>query len=149
MSLKYEFYIGAEPETVWNALITPEGTRRIFFGCVLESSFQVGESYAYVGPGNDGDRTVHVYGNILAFEANRLISLSEHPGPSYYENHSELESRITFTLEPVGACTKLTLVNDQFSDNHPSYDKADQSWWMILSSLKTWVETGETLDFGW
>lgn len=149
MNLKYEFYIDAEPEKVWKALIEPEGTRQVFFGCVLQSTFEVGADYAYVGPGNDGDETIHVYGNILAFEANQLLSLLEHPGPSYHANHSELESRITFTLETVGACTKLTLVNDQFSDQHPSYEKANDSWWVILSNLKTWIETGKTLDFGW
>lgn len=149
MELKYEFYIGAQPEQVWNAFLSPEGTRQTFFGCVIESTFEVGSSYAYVGPGTDGDTTVHVYGDILAYEPNKLISCTEHPGPSYYVNHHELESRMTFTLEVVGACTKLTLVNNNFSENHPSIEKANSSWWMILSNIKTLAETGKTLDFGW
>lgn len=78
-----------------------------------------------------------------------MLSLSEHPGPSYYANHEELESRITFTLEPVGYCTKLTLVNDQYTPDHPSRAKAADSWWMVMSILKTYAETGKTLDLGW
>lgn len=149
MELKYEFYIGASPEKVWQALVSPEGTRAIFFGCVLESTFEAGAPYSYVGPGADGDRTVHVYGTILAYEENKRMSVLEHPGPSYHENHQELESTITFTLEEVGATTKLTLVNDRFSANHPSAAKAGDTWWVILSNLKTYIETGKTLDFGW
>ncbi|SEL48509.1 Uncharacterized conserved protein YndB, AHSA1/START domain [Paenibacillus sp. cl141a] len=147
--LQYEFYIGASLEKVWEVLTSPEGTRATFYGSELRSSFQVGEPFAYVGPGNDGEETVHVYGNVLAYEPQKVLSLSEHPGPSYYANHEELESRITFNLEPVGNCTKLTLVNDQYTPDHPSRAKAADSWWMVMSILKTYAETGKTLDLGW
>jgi hypothetical protein len=52
-------------------------------------------------------------------------------------------------LETVGNCTKLTLVNDQWPEEHPSYENTKESWPMILSSIKTYAETGKTLDFGW
>ncbi|ANE46887.1 polyketide cyclase [Paenibacillus swuensis] len=149
MDLRYEFYINATREDVWHALISTEGTKALLFGSVLKSDFNVGDSYAYVGPGNEGEDTVHVYGTILAYEPNVQLSLLEHPGPSYRENHEELQSRITFMLETVGQCTKLTLINDQWTENHPSRESTEKSWWMILSNLKTYVETGKTLDFGW
>lgn len=149
MDLKYEIYIGATPEDVWQVFVSPEGTKAIFYGCILDSTFETGAPYAYIGPGADGDETVHVYGNVLAFEQNRLMSYTEHPGPSYRENHAELETRVTLSLEIVGNCTKLTLVNDQWPDNHPSYENTKSSWPMILSNAKTYVETGKTLDFGW
>jgi len=142
-------YIGALPDKVWELLIEPEGCRQLFFGSVLESSFEIGEPYAYVGPGNDGERTVHVYGNIIAFEPGKQISFSEHPGPSYYANHAELETRVTISFEQVGNSTKLTLVNDQWPDNHPSYEKTGDSWALIISNLKSLAETGRTLDLGW
>lgn len=149
MDLKYELYIGAKPEDVWQIFVTPEGTKAIFFGSILKSTFEIGAFYEYVGPCNDGDETVHVYGTVLAFEPYRLMSYTEHPGPSYRENHAELETRVTMTLEQVGHCTKLTLVNDQWPANHPSYENTKQSWPMILSNIKTYAETGKTLDFGW
>ncbi len=120
-----------------------------FFGSVIRSTFKAGDALEYVGPGNDGDETVHVYGTLLAYEPHQTLSFIEHPGPSYFPNHAELESRVTFTLETVGQCTKLTLVNDQWSANHPSYPNAQSHWWMILSNIKTFTETGRTLDFGW
>ncbi|NIK78242.1 uncharacterized protein YndB with AHSA1/START domain [Paenibacillus castaneae] len=149
MEFKYEFYIGADPEKVWDAFVSPEGTRQTFFGCVINSTFEVGSSYQYVGPGADGDETVHIYGTILAYEPHKIISFLEHPGPSYRPNHAELESKITFKLEAVGETTKLTLINDQFTENHPSLETVDSQWWMILSNLKTYIETGKGLEFGW
>jgi uncharacterized protein YndB with AHSA1/START domain len=149
MTFNYEFYIGAEPEKIWAALVLPEGTKQTFFGCVIKSDFEKGSAFEYVGPGTEGDETVHIYGTILAYEQNKIFSMLEHPGPSYRPNHAELESRITFSLEAVGAVTKLTVVNDQFTENHPSLETVDSQWWMILSNLKTYVETGKNLDFGW
>lgn len=149
MDLKYEFYIDAKPEDVWNILISPEGTKKTFYGCVIRSTFEPGDSLEYVGPGNDGDETVHVYGKVLAFEPHKVLSFTEHPGPSYNPNHAELSSRITITLETVGNCTKLMLVDDQWTENHPSYANTEQMWWMVLSNIKTLAETGKTLDFGW
>ncbi|PWK14851.1 SRPBCC family protein [Tumebacillus permanentifrigoris] len=149
MDLTYHYYIGANPEDVWQALVSDEGVKQTFFGTTIQSTFQVGERYAYVGPGADGEQTVHVYGTILAFEPNQVLSYTEHPGPSYNENHETLETRVTFTLEAVGDCTKLTLLNDQWPADHPSYANSREHWPMILSNIKTYVETGKTLNFGW
>jgi len=149
MDLTYDFYIGAKPEDVWQALVSDEGVKAVFFGCTLQSTFEEGADFAYVGPGPDGDETVHVYGKILAFEPNRVLSYTKYPGPSYHENHAELQTRVTFTLETVGACTKLTLVNDEWPADHPSYENTKVHWPMILSNIKTYAETGKTLDFGW
>ncbi|THF81726.1 SRPBCC family protein [Cohnella fermenti] len=148
-NLEYTIYVNAEPEDVWNAFISPEGVRALFFGSVLKSTFEIGAPYEYVGPGNDGDETVHVYGTVLEFEPNQRMSYTEHPGPSYRENHAELETRVTMSLEKVGGCTKLTLVNDRWPEGHPSYENTKASWPMILSNAKSWVETGKTMDFGW
>ncbi|WP_127582328.1 SRPBCC domain-containing protein [Paenibacillus koleovorans] len=147
--LKYEFYIDAPLETVWNTFISPEGVRQIFFGSELRSSFAVGEPYQYVGPGKDGDETVHVYGTILEYEPNKRISMTEHPGPSYWDNHAELQTRMTYTLETVYNCTKLTFVNDEWTDGHPSYERVSQDWWLILSNIKTLAETGKPMNFQW
>ncbi|ANS76200.1 polyketide cyclase [Paenibacillus yonginensis] len=149
MELKYEFYIGAEPEQVWQTLVSPEGTRSTFFGSLLKSDLTPGASFEYVGPGADGDETVHVYGVILEAEPGKVLSYREHPGPSYRENHAELESRVTFRMDKIGGCTKLTLVNDEWTPGHPALEHTEGHWWMILSNIKTYTETERTLDFGW
>lgn len=147
--MKYVIYVGASPEKAWEAFISPEGTRAVLHGSVLKSTFEIGAHYEYVGPGKDGPETVHVYGEVLAFEPHRVMSYTEHPGPTYRDNHAELRTRITLTFEPVGDCTKLTLVNDQWPEGHPSYESTQASWPMVLSNFKTFIETGKSLNFGW
>ncbi|OWA35470.1 polyketide cyclase [Saccharibacillus sp. O16] len=149
MKLDYTIYVDAKPEKVWEALVTSEGTRAAFFSTELKSTLENGASFEYVGPGNNGDNTVHLYGVIEAVEPSKKLTYIEHPGPSYRDNHAELTSRVTFELTEEGSTTKLTLVNDQWSDNHPSFENSRGAWPMILSGIKTWCETGKKLDFGW
>ncbi len=145
MELHYEFYIGASPEKVWDSFMSPEGVKKIFFGSEFRTGGKVGDSFEYIGPGPDGNETVHLYGEILEFEEGKILSLLEHPGPSYQKMHAELVSRITFKLEKVGECTKLTLTNDRWTKDHPSYQATKESWPVVLSNIKTLAETGETL----
>lgn len=146
--LKYQFFIAGSPEAVWQALISPEGTKKIYYGSVIKSTFQVGDLLEYIGPGVDGDETVHVYGNVLEYEPNQVLRFTHYPGKSYLQENQALESRISYLLEPVGTCTKLTLIHDQWKEGDSSFDNSDIAWWMILSNTKTLVETGSTLDFG-
>ncbi|MCC3375026.1 SRPBCC domain-containing protein [Cohnella sp. REN36] len=147
--LKYSIYVNAEPEQIWRIYTDAEATRAIFFGSELRSTFEVGASYEYVGPGTDGEETVHVYGQVLAYEPYRFLSFTEHAGPSYREDHANWKTRVSMTLEKVGQTTKVTIVNDEWPDEHPSYASTQESWLMILSNIKTYVETGKTMDFGW
>ena len=147
--LTYQFFIAGTPEAVWQALISPEGTKQIYYGCIIKSTFQVGDLLEYSGPGVDGDETVHVYGTILEYEPNRVLRFTHYPGKSYVKDGQEaLPSRISYLLEPIGSCTKLTLIHDQWQEGDSSYNNSDIAWWMILSNTKTLVETGSTLNFG-
>ena len=111
-------YIKADPHVVWEAITGDEGSRAIMWGSVLRGRLEPGGSYEYVGPGQDGDETVHVYGDVLQAEPGVVLQLTEHPGPTYRENHAELTSRMTWRLEPLGraALTKLTFTNDDWSE---------------------------------
>ena len=147
--IKYVLYIGGTLEDVWNALISPEGTKQIYYGSVIRSTFQVGDLLEYVGPGANGNETVHVYGNVLEYVPKQVLRFTHFVGKSYTKNETkEYESRISYLLEPVGASTKLTLIHDQWQDGDPYYENSDAAWWMILSNTKTLVETGKTLDLG-
>ncbi|WP_042472235.1 SRPBCC domain-containing protein [Bacillus ndiopicus] len=145
--LKYQFYIAATPEEVWKALVSPEGTKQIYYGSVIKSTFKIGDSLEYVGPGVDGDETVHVYGNVLGYEPNQLLQFTHYPGKSYVKDDHAFESRITYILEPLSSCTKLTLIHDQWKEEDSSYENTDKAWWMILNNTKTLIETGNVLNF--
>ncbi|WP_022893063.1 SRPBCC domain-containing protein [Agromyces subbeticus] len=141
-------YLAADPQRVWHAITGDEGSRAVMWGSVLRGDLTAGSRYEYVGPGQDGDETVHVYGEVLAVEPGRLLQLSEHPGPTYRENHAELRSRMTWRLEADGDdLTKLTFTNDEWSEAHPAEAETAGTWPLVLSSLKSWVETGRALPF--
>ncbi|MET3548447.1 uncharacterized protein YndB with AHSA1/START domain [Paenibacillus favisporus] len=148
MQLEYTFYIGASPEDVWDVLFNPEKSSRAFMGGVIQSSLQAGDPIRFVGPGPDGENTVHIYGEILAYEKYSVLSYTDHPGPSHFAEHETMQSRVTIRLEPVGSCTKLHLINDQWTDSNPLFLKTEKFWWMILSNIKSIAETGSSLDFG-
>ena len=148
MKLEYTFYINTNPEQVWEVLCDPEKSFHAFMGGVIRSSYQIGDDITFVGPGADGEQTVHIYGKILAYEPYRILSYTDHPGPSHYSQHAEMESRVTLTLEQVGSCTQLHLINDAWTEDNPLFGKTERFWWMILSNIKTIAETGKSLDFG-
>ena len=91
---------------------------------------------------------MHVYGEVLQAEPGAILQLTEHPGPTYRENHAELRSRMTWRLEPAGeSLTKLTFTNDEWSAGHPAEAETSDTWPLVLSSVKSWVETGRALPF--
>ncbi|UOQ90021.1 SRPBCC domain-containing protein [Agromyces endophyticus] len=141
-------YVAAEPQQVWEAITGDEGSRAVMWGSAIRGELAAGERYEYVGPGQDGDETVHVYGEVLAAEPGTLLQLSEHPGPTYRENHAELRSRMTWRMDSAGdGLTKLTFTNDEWSEGHPAEAETAETWPLVLSSFKSWIETGRALPF--
>jgi uncharacterized protein YndB with AHSA1/START domain len=56
---------------------------------------------------------------------------------------AEGTSRVTWDIEPVGASCRLIVTHDQL--NEGANEELFGGWPMILSGLKTWLETGELL----
>ncbi|WP_202404845.1 SRPBCC domain-containing protein [Shimazuella alba] len=147
LDIKYEIYIEGTLEKVWNALVHPKYVKQIYMESVLESTFQEGDPYAYVGPGLEGERTTHVYGTVISCKVNRELSISHYTGKAYNPETSIYPSYITYQLEKIGKTVKLTLLHDRWEENDPSYEGSKKAWPMILSNTKTLIETGRTLDF--
>ncbi len=137
-----ELYINAIPETVWDKFISPTGFFKSFYGTEIQSTFNVGESIKFVSQ-QAGQKTIHIYGNIVAIEKHKLLVYTEHPGAIYTDKHSVLNSIIKITFDRVGHSTKLTLLNDQFS--HPSLEEKANQWFLVLSNFKTYIETGKLM----
>ena len=138
-----EIFINASTETVWNAWIDPQAFFKSFFGAEIRSSFQIGEAIEYVGT-HEGQEAVHIYGKVLEYEKEKVLAYTDHPGPMYSDNHAKLESRVRVVFEQKGPLTRLSVTNDQFSENNPMQEEAKQ-WYLILSNLKTYVETGSLM----
>ena len=66
------------------------------------------------------------------------------PGSRYEASHPrERTSRVTWEIEPVGDSCRLTVTHDELRED--ANDELYGGWPMILSGLKTLLETGELL----
>ncbi|WGW12857.1 SRPBCC domain-containing protein [Saxibacter everestensis] len=147
--ISYTIYITAPQQRVWDAFIDDEDVRAVWWSCVLEGTPTAGSDYAYVGPGQDGERTVHVTGEFIEVNEPQKLSMTERPGPSYNTEGEERSSRMNFSFEQVSdQLTRLTVVNDNWSDGHPGYEETKGTWPLLFSSLKSYLETGKPLPMG-
>jgi hypothetical protein len=64
---------------------------------------------------------------------------------AYFSEEAKAEgtSRVTWEIEPIGDSCRLTLTHDQLREGANS--QLYGGWPMILSGLKTWLESGQLL----
>ncbi|HEX2912474.1 MAG TPA: SRPBCC family protein [Chloroflexia bacterium] len=139
--LVYVTYIATTPERLWEALTGGEFTRIYWYNRRIESEWQVGSPVAFY----DGDsQTVTDKGEVLTYEPPRKLAYTFRymlePGGPFSE-----PSRVSFSLEPDGGLVKLTLIHDQLPDEE-TVDGFREGWAPIISSLKTYLETGKPLE---
>ena len=138
----YDIYIGAPVEKVWQGLTDGDFTRQYVYGTRLQSSLKTGSTYAFVG---DGDFKV-VDGTILDVQPNRRLAMTWR---AHWDNEvsNDPESRVTYELSNAGVnATKLRVVHDQFATETATYKGSAEGWPLMLSSLKTLLESGRPLE---
>ncbi|HVZ14959.1 MAG TPA: SRPBCC family protein [Bauldia sp.] len=135
-SLVYVNNIAAPPEKVWQALTDPEFTQRYWYGTRVESDWKVGSPITFVkGPGMGAPDT----GRVLVADKPRTLAFSWHI--AWGEMAKEKDSRVTFTIEPDGAGSKLTLVHDEFEEGSAAAESLKNGWPAILAGLKKALES--------
>jgi len=138
----YVTYIATTAEKLWAALTLGEFTQRYSYRRRVESDWKVGSPVRFY----DGDSDdVADYGEVLECDPpSRLVySFVSSFDPSAGEE-GFVPSRVAFDLEPQAeGMVKLTLVHDRLPAD--LVDDFRQGWAPILSSLKTFLETGEPL----
>jgi uncharacterized protein YndB with AHSA1/START domain len=135
----YQLFIKATPEQIWEAITTPEFTARYFHGARITVA---PEGYRSLGPDDAlwGDEAV------LEFEPpHRLV----HGWRSLYSPELAVEepSRVTWEIDPHdGGYCSLTVTHDQLEGAPKTAESVSGAgWMMVLSGLKTLLETGEPL----
>ena len=144
--LRFDIYIAAAPEAVWDALTKPDGVAKLYFGSRLETTFEAGAPYRYLGPDGKGNEVVHVEGTVLACRRNELLQLTHQAGPMWRKGPTVYGSRLAYEINGLGFATKLSVVHDQWQEGDPGYAHNADGWMVFLSSLKSYVETGKPLD---
>jgi len=139
MQKVFEIYIKTTPERLWEAITDREMRRQYTFGVGVDSDWTPGSRYEGIHPQspvaiNEGE-------NLEVDPPRRLVQSMVALWSE--EVKREGTSRVTWQIEPVGDSCRLTVTHDELREgaNAELYG----GWPMILSGLKTLLETGETL----
>lgn len=136
----YVTYIRSTPEKVWEALTKPEFTRQIWVETWQDCDWKVGSSWKLmIRDGRVGDS-----GEVLEIDPPRKLVLSWR-NEFRPELRPEGYSRLSYELEPEGEMVKLTLVHEIDLPDSKLIDAVSGGWPMIMASLKSLLETGESL----
>lgn len=136
----YVTYIRTTPEKLWQALIDPEFTRQYWCETYQESEWKPGSSWRIMIPdGRVGDS-----GEIVEIDPPKRLVVTWQ-NQFVPEMREEGYSRLTYELEPVGESVKLTLTHEMDRPESKLIDAVSTGWPHILASLKSLLETGESL----
>ncbi|HET7417996.1 MAG TPA: SRPBCC family protein [Solirubrobacterales bacterium] len=135
----FEIYIKTTPEKLWEAITSEQMRRRYSFGVATASDWTEGSKYRSSVPG-----VIDIAGgeNLEVDPPRRLVQSFD----ALWSEDVQREgtSRVTWEIEPVGTSCRLRVTHDQLGESANS--ELYGGWPMILSGLKTLLETGEDLD---
>ncbi|MDP4503726.1 SRPBCC domain-containing protein [Nonomuraea turcica] len=137
-SLHVDLYLRASPDDVWAALTDPQLVPRWRFGMSFQTDWQPGSPLSSRSPNGDGTVLQAVRGRGLVYE------WSQTDQPQANGGHP---STVSFELTPMGEVTRLTVVHSDLESEGAFLKVVAPGWPMILSSLKSLIETGEPLSF--
>ena len=140
MEKVFEIYIKTTPERLWEAITDPDLRASYSFGLRTETDWSPGSTYESFHPSMEGP---FVAGENLEVDPPRRL-VQSFTALWSDEVRAEGQSRVTWEIEPVGDSCRLTVVHDQLPDDANA--ELYGGWPMILSGLKTLIETGELLD---
>lgn len=134
----YTTYIKSTPEKVWNAIINPEFTRQ-YWGHQNVSDWKKGSKWHMMS--SDDKATVFVAGEVIeSSPPKRLVLTWADP------SDATDTSRVTYELEPIADMVRLSIVHGNFKAGSDMPHKIGGGWPMVLSSMKSFLETGKPID---
>ena len=135
----FEIFIKTTPERLWEAITDAELRAKYSFGVGIDSHWKPGSPYRAVHPRADGPLSV---GENLEVDPPRRLVQSFNALWSD-DVKAEGTSRVTWDIEQVEDSCRLTVTHDQLREG--ANGELYGGWPMILSGLKTLLETGEDL----
>jgi uncharacterized protein YndB with AHSA1/START domain len=135
----YEVYIRTTPSRLWEAITNPEVRHHYGAGPIVTSDWAPGSRYELFDPVSGEPRAE---GELLAVEPPRRLVQSM---TAFWSDRARAEgvSRVTWEIVSRGAVCHLRVVHDQLRDGGAPEIYA--GWPLLLSELKTWLETGQAL----
>jgi uncharacterized protein YndB with AHSA1/START domain/DNA-binding transcriptional ArsR family regulator len=134
-----ETFIRTTPEDLWKALTDGKLTQQYhFMSAAVEGDFAAPGKYRFVTP----EGSVMLSGEILATNRPHFLELTFTPG---WGAPNPKTSRHSYVIEQVGELTKLTILHYELPESQVG---VREGWAKILASLKSFLETGQGLNFG-
>jgi uncharacterized protein YndB with AHSA1/START domain/DNA-binding transcriptional ArsR family regulator len=149
----YTTYIKSTPERLWQALTDPAFTSR-YWGVRFHTEWMTGATMAWEESGVTTSDPQQV---ILECDPPHRLAYTWHTlTPEFGAAHGfddefidrvskEPRSKVTFEIEPQGSGVKLTVLHDGFEPGSLVLANVRNGWPLLLSNLKTLLETGATL----
>ncbi len=140
MEKVFEIYIKTTPERLWEAITDSELRQKYSFGVGVESDWKPGSPYK--AKHAQAGIAISAGENLEVDPPRRLVQSFTALWSDQVK--SEGTSRVTWEIEPIGSSCRLTVTHDQLREG--ANDELFGGWPMILSGLKTLLESGEQLD---
>jgi len=136
----YTTYIRTTPKKLWEAITKPEFTRQYWAGVENASDWKKGSKWDHIG-GEAGKREVWITGKVLECTPPKRLVLS-------WADPDDLadKSRVTFEIKAIGEMVCLTVTHGGFKAGSKMAGKVSGGWPRVLSSMKSFLETGKGLD---
>jgi uncharacterized protein YndB with AHSA1/START domain len=133
----FQTYIRTTPERLWSAIVEPKQTARWFFGGHYESEWTPGSPLVlrHAATGR-----MMLDNTLIAAEAPRRLDHTFKPAGS-----PNPASKVSWEIRPNGDVCLLEVIHD-YADAHPEAEGTKANWAIVLSGLKTYLETGTSLD---
>ena len=140
MEKVFEIYIRTTPDRLWEAITDADMRAKFQFGTRITSDWKPGSRIELTTPGPQ--TMILGEGEVLEFDPPRRLV---HTLVALWSDDvkSEGASRVIWEIEQVQDSCRLLLTHDQMREG--ANEEIYGGWPMILSGLKTWLETGEVL----
>jgi uncharacterized protein YndB with AHSA1/START domain len=140
-STVYVTYIATTPEKLWAALTSSEFTRQYFFNRTVESDWKQGSPWILRMP----DGRVDVKGEVRESDPPRKLVVSWNVD---WIAEKLPEAVVSYEIEPLGGGVVRLTMTEAHPTPIPAYllEGGRKGWPMILSGLKTLLETGKPLN---
>lgn len=142
-SLRHELviFIRATPTEIWRAITDPEMTRNYYYGTEIKSDWTPGARWT----SESGDE-LYLDGQILEVEEPHRLVQTFHVAWPDEDAFNDPPSTQTWEITPMGDASRVSIVHEGMGQATREY--VEDGWEIILSGMKTLLETGKPLKVG-
>ena len=135
--LVYTTFIRTTPKKLWAAITKPEFTRQYWGEMTNVSDWKEGSKWEHLNP----EKEVWITGKVLESNPPKRLVLS-------WADPDDLadKSRVTFEIEAIEDQVCLQVTHGNFKAGSTMAGKVAWGWPRVLSSMKSYLETGKGLN---